>query len=213
MSLVYARKPYENFGGLPYIIIAIAFWILLSGAAEAWFFARSGVKLYVSVNGVQVPQSEINNILNAAGIPVKYRSSVMWRVTIAFLWISWAFALAAAAVLFASDIESDRHARPTRFSGKAATSTAAVIDVNNLDLEKQPTGQRVFTDPFPLDHAGIGGDARMNAGTPSGDSIQEVPVLKAEKSIQAPVVAGEESAATAIADERMSPSPLDLGKN
>lgn len=77
MGLRYAHKPYESFSSIPFIISALSIWILVSGAAETWSFARSGIKLYVSIDNVQVPQSDVDAVLSASGIPVRYRDSTM----------------------------------------------------------------------------------------------------------------------------------------
>jgi hypothetical protein len=90
MSLRYARKPYESFNNISFIISALSIWVLISGAAETWSFARSGIKLYVSIDNVQVPRSDLDAVLNASGIPIRYKDSTMctFRLSFRFVYVT-----------------------------------------------------------------------------------------------------------------------------
>ena len=75
VNFVFAKRPYK-FRGFACTIIALCIWTLIAGAAETWFFARSGTQLIVTIDGVRISQADVNAILLAAGIPLRYRSSI-----------------------------------------------------------------------------------------------------------------------------------------
>lgn len=144
VNFVFAKRPYK-FRGFACTIIALCIWTLIAGAAETWFFARSGTQLIVTIDGVRISQADVNAILIAAGIPLRYRSSMhceslrrrptqtkavlthrSGRVVIAFIWINFFTGIAAATVLFAVDSEAVNVARMQ--SGSMASGTTAYTD-------------------------------------------------------------------------------------
>ncbi|KAF8178961.1 hypothetical protein BJ912DRAFT_983591 [Pholiota molesta] len=212
MSLRYARKPYESFNNISFIISALSIWVLISGAAETWSFARSGIKLYVSIDNVRVPQSDLDAVLNASGIPIRYQDSTMWKVTIAFVWIAWAVAVITALLLFIADSESQRFVKPTALSGDPLSASAIAL-VNFNDSVKRASLDR----PHPL-HKGAAGEA-AGAKACKESEIQEVPIdsklkrsgmlgstHRSEQSVSLP------RAGFDAARGEAGMSPLDLGK-
>ncbi|KJA14762.1 hypothetical protein HYPSUDRAFT_208442 [Hypholoma sublateritium FD-334 SS-4] len=122
VNFVFAKRPYK-FRGFACTIIALCIWTLIAGAAETWFFARSGTQLIVTIDGVRISQADVNAILLAAGIPLRYRSSLHWRVVIAFIWINFFTGVATATVLFAADSQA-AHAARIQGSSMASGTTA-----------------------------------------------------------------------------------------